>query len=103
MLADGAAADDGGPSGDQVMLRVCDRGPGVPPGERDAIFEPFHRVRGASERHGGVGLGLALARRIAGRHGATLDYHPREGGGSCFVVTFGRANRSTGSSGGRGD
>lgn len=87
---DDAAADQGGPSGDRVILRVCDRGAGVPPDERDAIFEPFHRVRGASERHGGVGLGLALARRIAGRHGATLDYVPREGGGSCFAVTFRR-------------
>ena len=39
-------------------VRVSDRGPGVPPAERERIFEPFYRLPGASERDGGVGLGL---------------------------------------------
>lgn len=102
-VARGGPAKEGGtPVPEPMALRICDRGPGVPADEREAIFEPFHRVRGASERHGGVGLGLALARRIAGRHDATLAYQPREGGGSCFVVTFGRAGPSAASSAARG-
>jgi signal transduction histidine kinase len=71
-----------------LVLSVCDRGPGVPPEDRERIFEPFFRARGASERHGGVGLGLSLARQIAIAHRATIACQPRAGGGSCFVVAF---------------
>ncbi len=46
--------------GGEAVVRVRDRGPGVPPSERERIFEPFYRLAGASERFGGVGLGLAL-------------------------------------------
>ena len=67
-------------------VRVCDRGPGVPEHERERIFEPFYRMGGASERDGGVGLGLALARQIARRHEGEVRCEGREGGGSCFVV-----------------
>ena len=67
-------------------VRVCDRGPGVPPGQRERIFEPFYRLPGASERAGGVGLGLALVRSIAGRHKGTVHCEDREGGGACFVL-----------------
>ena len=69
-------------------VRVCDRGPGVPPGQRERIFEPFYRLPGASERAGGVGLGLALVRSIAGRHKGTVHCEDREGGGACFVLRF---------------
>ncbi len=69
-----------------VEIEVCDRGPGVPESERERIFEPFYRAAGASERFGGVGLGLALVRQIAQRHGGTVKCLPREGGGSCFCV-----------------
>jgi signal transduction histidine kinase len=80
-------------------VRVCDRGPGVPEHERERIFEPFYRMPGASERDGGVGLGLALARQIARRHQGDVRCEAREGGGSCFVVelpvvTGSRATRS---------
>lgn len=67
-----------------ALLRVCDRGPGVPEDERERIFEPFHRARGASERDGGVGLGLSLVRQIARHHRGTVRCIAREGGGSCF-------------------
>lgn len=69
-----------------VRLSVCDRGPGVPPELRERIFEPFYRLPGASEREGGVGLGLALVRSIVQRHGGTVRCEDREGGGARFVV-----------------
>ncbi|MEZ5651151.1 MAG: ATP-binding protein [Burkholderiaceae bacterium] len=78
---------------DLALLRVCDRGPGVPEAERDRIFEPFYRARGRSEREGGVGLGLALVRRIAQRHGGDARCLGRDGGGSCFEVRLGVASR----------
>lgn len=70
----------------RTEVRVCDRGPGVPESERERIFEPFYRMPGASERDGGVGLGLALARQITRRHAGEVRCEVREGGGSCFVV-----------------
>ena len=69
-----------------VQLSVCDRGPGVPPDLRERIFEPFYRLPGASEREGGVGLGLALVRSIVTRHGGQVRCEDREGGGARFVV-----------------
>jgi len=72
--------------GAHVEIRVCDQGPGVPPALRERIFEPFFRLPGASEREGGVGLGLALVRSIAQRHGGTVHCAERPGGGACFVL-----------------
>ena len=67
-------------------IRVCDRGPGVPLELRERIFEPFYRLPGATERDGGVGLGLALVKSIAIRHGGTVYCENRPDGGACFVV-----------------
>jgi signal transduction histidine kinase len=73
----------------QPWLRVCDQGPGVPPEYRERIFEPFFRLPGASERAGGVGLGLALVKSIAERHGAQVACVPPEAAvGACFEVRF---------------
>ncbi|MGV3570459.1 MAG: sensor histidine kinase [Ramlibacter sp.] len=72
--------------GGDAVLKVCDRGPGVPPAERERIFEPFYRMRGASEREGGVGLGLALVRSITERHHGSVHCEDHEGGGACFVL-----------------
>jgi signal transduction histidine kinase len=72
--------------GARAVLRVSDRGPGVPPNLRERIFEPFYRLPGASERAGGVGLGLALVKSIAQRHGGTARCEDRSGGGATFVV-----------------
>ncbi|EYC49785.1 histidine kinase [Hylemonella gracilis str. Niagara R] len=83
-----------------VELRVCDQGPGVPPALRERIFEPFFRLPGASEREGGVGLGLALVRTIAQRHGGSVHCEdaprassqdaegqaPASAPGACFVL-----------------
>lgn len=70
----------------QAVIRVCDRGPGVPPELRERIFEPFYRLPGATERDGGVGLGLALVKSIAIRHGGSVYCENRPDGGACFVV-----------------
>jgi two-component system, OmpR family, sensor kinase len=72
--------------GRDVVLRVRDHGPGVPPSERERIFEPFYRLPGASEVHGGVGLGLALVRSIAVRHHGNVTCEDPSGGGACFVL-----------------
>ena len=72
--------------GQRAVLQVCDRGPGVPFDLRARIFEPFYRLPGASEREGGVGLGLALVKSIAQRHGGTVRCEDRAGGGATFVV-----------------
>jgi signal transduction histidine kinase len=73
------------PAGGRVVLRVCDRGPGVPAGESERIFDAFYRLPGA-DASSGAGLGLALVRQIARRHGGDARYRPRAGGGSCFEV-----------------
>ncbi|GGC06449.1 sensor histidine kinase [Oxalicibacterium flavum] len=75
-------------AGGKVCLQVCDGGPGVPAGERENIFAPFYRLTGASEREGGVGLGLSLVRQIAQRHDGEVVCTGRAGGGSCFEVTL---------------
>ncbi len=71
-----------------TLLEVCDRGPGVPAAERERIFEPFYRLPGASEKAGGVGLGLSLVRQIARRHGGEVECLPNGEHGACFRVTL---------------
>jgi two-component system, OmpR family, sensor kinase len=72
-----------------AVLRVTDHGPGVPKELRERIFEPFYRAPGASERDGGVGLGLALVKSIAQRHGGSVRCEAAASGqGACFVVTL---------------
>jgi signal transduction histidine kinase len=73
---------------DHIGIRVSDHGPGVPAEFRERIFEPFYRLPGASERTGGVGLGLALVKSIAERHGGRVSCVSQEGGGACFEVEF---------------
>ena len=72
----------------QVHVQVCDRGPGVPVAWRERIFEPFFRLPGASERVGGVGLGLSLVKSIAERHGGRVSCADRPGGGACFKLVL---------------
>jgi two-component system OmpR family sensor kinase len=69
-----------------AVVRVRDQGPGVPVAERERIFEPFYRLAGASERFGGVGLGLALVRAITLRHHGSVHCEDQPGGGACFVL-----------------
>jgi len=76
------------PQGAGAVIRVSDRGPGVPEAYRERIFEPFFRLPGHGEREGGVGLGLSLVRQIAGAHGGRVRCEAREGGGSRFVMVL---------------
>lgn len=70
-----------------VELRVLDRGPGVPRGCEEKIFEKFYRANDSLTNNvPGSGLGLTLARQIARAHDGDVTYQPREGGGSCFTL-----------------
>jgi len=68
-------------------IRVLDRGPGVPRGCEEKVFEKFYRAHDSlSSGIQGSGLGLTIARQIARAHGGDVVYEPRDGGGSCFVL-----------------
>lgn len=68
-----------------VDVRVVDRGPGVPPGEKEQIFLPFRRL-GDSRRRDGVGLGLAIAKGFVEAMGGTIEADDTPGGGLTIVV-----------------
>jgi two-component system sensor histidine kinase KdpD len=72
---------------DRVVLRVIDRGPGVPAGRIDQIFEPFQRLNDVPAGQG-VGLGLAVARGFAEANGGTLEAEETPGGGLTMVLTL---------------
>ena len=66
----------------QLVLRVLDEGPGIPPEDLERAFEPFFRGEASRSREtGGTGLGLGIARNIARAHGGELTLHNRAGGG----------------------
>ena len=71
-------------AGGRVALSVCDHGSGIPDAERERVFEPFRRYPGAAETTG-AGLGLALVRQIARRHGGEARCVARAAA-TCFVV-----------------
>lgn len=74
-----------------VTMDVCDLGPGVPEQHREDVFTPFFRVPGASEKSGGVGLGLSLVRQIARKHGGDVVCLPNQPKGACFRVSLRQA------------
>ena len=66
-----------------VSIEVCDRGPGIPPDKIESVFKPFERLQPARGiASGSSGLGLAIVRELAMKHGWTIDLLPREGGGT---------------------
>jgi two-component system OmpR family sensor kinase len=69
-----------------VVLQVADRGPGVPPAQRERIFERFARSSGDRTEARGSGLGLAIVRAVAEAHGGTAVVGEAEGGGALFEV-----------------
>ena len=82
---------------DEVMIRIADRGPGIPEVDREKVFAPLYRMEESRSREtGGSGLGLALARNIVRGHGGDIAFHDRDGGGlvACIVLSSG-ANHHT--------
>jgi two-component system sensor histidine kinase KdpD len=67
-----------------IVIEVVDRGPGLPQGTEQMVFEKFYR--GPHARGGGVGLGLAICRGIVEAHGGTLSAENRPGGGAVFRI-----------------
>lgn len=73
--------------GAEAVLTVADEGPGLPPGRVERLFDPFERGDPSRNREtGGIGLGLTIARSIAGAHGGTLSLRNRTGGGAEAIL-----------------
>jgi Histidine kinase-, DNA gyrase B-, and HSP90-like ATPase len=70
-----------------MHVRVADRGIGIPAGQRDAVFDTFHRAH-VDGGYSGTGLGLAICQRIVHRHGGTISVADNPGGGSAFTFTL---------------
>jgi signal transduction histidine kinase len=76
---------------ERLIIRVQDRGPGIPEQELERVFEPFHRLEGSRSRDtGGTGLGLSIARNIAQLHGGTLNLRNLNEGGLEAVLSLPR-------------
>ena len=73
-----------GPGG-EIVVAIRDQGPGIPPENRDHIFEPFF-----SKRAGGTGLGLAIARLMVEAHGGRIDVQSEVGKGTTFRIRLPR-------------
>ncbi len=74
------------PRDGRAILEIADRGPGIPPAERERVFEPFYRLPATRETGRGSGLGLALVRQIARRHGGEAVCLAAEPHGSRFRI-----------------
>ena len=73
-----------------TVVEILDRGPGVSKAVSDRLFEPF-----VSGRRGGIGLGLALSRRIVDLHGGRLELGARPGGGTIASLSIGLSQEPT--------
>jgi K+-sensing histidine kinase KdpD len=72
---------EGQANGDDVEVRVLDRGPGVAPEEIEQIFGSFYRSEKTARSAGGKGLGLTVCRRLVEAMGGSVWARPRDGGG----------------------
>jgi signal transduction histidine kinase len=81
-----ASSGEGGiRSEEDVLIEVSDTGTGIPPEERDRIFERFYRGRNSLEKEG-FGLGLSIAQRMVETMGGEIGVHSELGKGSTFWV-----------------
>jgi len=74
-----------------VVIAVTDTGPGIPPSEREAIFEPYRTIQREKEGPRGSGLGLYIAKGIITRHNGRMWVESDVGRGSTFFFTLPRA------------
>lgn len=75
--------------GEQMVMSVADRGPGIPPSDLERIFDKFYRVSGrTAEGTPGSGLGLAVCKGLVEAHGGQIWTENREGGGAIFRFTL---------------
>jgi two-component system, OmpR family, sensor histidine kinase KdpD len=72
--------------GARLVVRVTDRGPGIPAAEHERIFEPFYRAPEAKPRSAGSGLGLAIVRGFVEANGGRVHVESYPGQGASFVV-----------------
>jgi len=77
--------EEQGRAGDRVIVRVVDRGPGIPPAQLERVFEPFYRAGTAAGGHRGSGLGLAIARGFTEANAGSLHVESLPGQGAAFV------------------
>jgi len=76
-------------AGERTVINVDDDGPGVPPAERERLFEPFTRLEGARDREtGGVGLGLAIVKSVAEWHGGEARISDSPLGGARVSISW---------------
>ncbi|HWX52587.1 MAG TPA: ATP-binding protein, partial [Solirubrobacteraceae bacterium] len=80
-----AGAEQRRPVGDRVIVRIVDRGPGIPPAQLERVFEPFYRAGTSGGGHRGSGLGLAIARGFTEANGGSLHVESLPGQGATFV------------------
>ena len=73
----------------RILVYIDDSGPGIPPAERERIFERFYRIeKSRSTNLGGRGLGLAIASEIAKAHGGSISVEDSDLGGASFVLSL---------------
>ncbi|TDA70562.1 MAG: DUF3365 domain-containing protein [Clostridia bacterium] len=87
--AAGSPEDDLAPGNVILAVAVIDSGPGIPPHQRQVIFEPFRQLdNSARRRYPGTGLGLSVARGLVEMHGGSITVDEAPGGGSVFTFTI---------------
>ena len=87
---DGRIVIAGRASGDTVQIDICDEGPGIPPGERETIFDMFYTAQhGDRSLHRGTGLGLTICRGMVGAHHGDVEaLDGPNGRGTCMRITL---------------